>query len=207
MIKRFTVLFVVFAICISLGACAYRTPTSPTPTATIETIKPDDVVLGSVAVPAIKPRPIPTPTPTPVESVEPVETPKVYEIDEYEASLIAKTLYGEYRGEDKLQQAGVVWCILNRVDYYGGTIESVVTAPGQFHGYNKNHPVLDYLYDTTVDVLTRWYREKDGETDVGRVLPADYLWFGGNGTINRFRNAYSGKFDIWDWTLPDPYNT
>jgi hypothetical protein len=57
-----------------------------------------------------------------------------------------------------------------------------------------------------VDVLTRWEREKLGEADVGRVLPADYLWFGANKsyTLNVFRNAFTGG-DRWDWSYPDPY--
>ena len=134
----------------------------------------------------------------------PVEPEPVIEINAREAELIAQTLYGEYRGEDKLQQAGVVWCILNRCDAYGKSIKEVVTAPMQFHGYNKNHPVLPYLYDMAVDVMTRWEKEKMGEANVGRVLPKDYLWFGGNGTINRFRNAYEGG-TRWDWSLPNPY--
>ena len=201
-IRNLIILSVVFAICIGLGMYVYHIPANPTPTATIETIRPDDVILGS----AVKPEP--TPTPPPVESVEPVETPIVYEINEHEATLIAKTLYGEYRGEDLLQQAGVVWCILNRCDAWNESIEAVVTAPGQFHGYNKNHPVLDYLYDMAVDVMTRWEREKQGETDVGRVLPSDYLWFGANKTYtqNVFRNAFTGGTK-WDWSLENPYVT
>ena len=198
-LRKLTALLLILLIFISLGSCTFRIPADATQTTTVEVVeqvestvevdkpdKTDDVIL--------------------LGAIHEIETPEPI-INDYEATLIAKTLYGEYRGEDKLQQAGVVCCILNRVDHYGKSIESIVTAPYQFHGYDKNHPVLPYLYDTAVDVLTRWYREKDGETDVGRVLPEDYLWFGGNGTINRFRNAYEGEYDIWDWTLPNPYTT
>jgi hypothetical protein len=140
-------------------------------------------------------KPIPTPEPTPEIIIDP-----------YEAELIAKTLYGEYRGPDKLQQAGVAWCIVNRCDAWGETVETVVTAPNQFLGYRASNPVEPYLYDMAVDVLTRWEREKLGETDVGRVLPADYLWFGANKsyTKNIFRNAFTGG-DRWDWAMPNPY--
>ncbi len=47
---------------------------------------------------------------------------------------------------------------------------------------------------------------KDGEADVGRVLPSDYLWFTGDGKRNHFRNAYRGG-QIWDWSLPTPYES
>lgn len=47
---------------------------------------------------------------------------------------------------------------------------------------------------------------KDGETDTGRVLPSDYLWFSGDGKHNYFRNAYKGG-ETWDWSLPSPYET
>lgn len=134
----------------------------------------------------------------------PVDPEPSIEINARDAELIAQTLYGEYRGEDKLQQAGVVWCILNRCDYYGESIKAIVTAPNQFHGYSANHPVLPHLYDMAVDVMTRWEREKLGERNVGRVLPSDYLWFGGDGVTNRFRNAYTGG-TRWDWSLPNPY--
>lgn len=127
-------------------------------------------------------------------------------IDPRDAEYIAKTLYGEYRGPDKLQQAGVAWCIVNRCDAWGKTVEAVVTAPNQFLGYRASNPIEPYLYDMAVDVLTRWQREKLGETDVGRVLPADYLWFGANKsyTQNIFRNKFTGG-DRWEWGYPDPY--
>jgi len=145
-------------------------------------------------------------SPAPVVEVvayEPAPEPEP-EISEEDAVLLARTLYGEYRGTDKLQQAAVCWCILNRCDRYDQSVEAVVTAPNQFTGYSSSHPVDDELYDTAVDVLRRHAREKAGESDVGRILPKDYLWFTGNGTVNTFRNGYSqGK--RWDWSLPDPY--
>ena len=54
------------------------------------------------------------------------------------------------------------------------------------------------------DVGHRWWSEKCGEEDVGRTIPADYLWFWGDGRENYFRNQYQGGV-TWDWSLPDPY--
>lgn len=99
-----------------------------------------------------------------------------------------------------------MWCALNRVDHGYGDIITVVTTPKQFVGYNEENPVDDGLITLCIDVLTRWYAEREGQVKVGRVLPADYLWFSGAGERNHFRNAYRGG-DRWDWSLPSPYES
>jgi hypothetical protein len=125
-----------------------------------------------------------------------------------EAEYIAKALYGEARGCSTTEQAAVVWCILNRVDDESGLwpddIIGVVTQEHQFIGYSPEHPVLPELYDLAMDVLERWQLEKGGETDVGRVLPADYCYFQGDGQHNYFRREFEGGPD-WDWRLETPY--
>lgn len=125
-----------------------------------------------------------------------------------EAEYIAKTLYGEARGCSTTEQAAVAWCILNRVDDESGLwpddIIGVVTQEHQFAGYSQEHPVLPELYDLAMDVLERWQREKTGETDVGRVLPADYCFFQGDGQHNYFRREFEGSRE-WDWRLESPY--
>lgn len=139
--------------------------------------------------------------------IAPIHTPAPeITVDPRDAELIAKTLAGEYFGPDLDQQAAVCWCILNRCDAWGKTVEEVVTQPNQFLGYHASNAVEPRLYDMAVDVLTRWEREKAGETDVGRILPRDYLWFAANSdyTKNIFRNAYEGG-DRWDLQLPSPY--
>lgn len=122
-----------------------------------------------------------------------------------EATYIARTLYGEARGLSQTEQAAVVWCVLNRADNWGMDIIEVITAPGQFAGYRASNPVWPELYDLAQDVLARWRRERNGETDVGRVLPQGYMWFSGNGVTNIFRDAYRGG-DVWDWSLESPYD-
>ena len=123
-----------------------------------------------------------------------------------EVDLLAKTVYGEARGLNALEQSAVVWCILNRVDAYNSTIVDVVTAPNQFHGYNYDYPVTDEIKALVEDVLVRWQMEKLCIGDVGRTLPKDYMWFHGDGRHNYFRNAYSGNYTTWDWSLGNPYD-
>lgn len=120
---------------------------------------------------------------------------------------LAKVLYSECRGvPSDMEKACVAWTACNRVDAeYGDTIYDVLTTPNQF-AYHKNTPVTEELYDLALDVLTRWNDEKNGITSVGRVLPKEYMWFRGDGKHNYFRNAFSGKYDIWDYSLDNPYD-
>ncbi len=136
---------------------------------------------------------------------EPEVTPQPW-TDE-EVVLLAKMLWGEARGvKSDTEKAACVWCALNRVDQGYGDITIVVTAPRQFVGYTESNPVDDDLKALCEDVLSRWYAEREGQAEVGRVLPADYLWFSGDGERNHFRNAYRGG-DRWDWSLPSPYES
>ena len=143
-----------------------------------------------------------------------VELPKFYTDDD--AIALAKMLYGEARGVGKLetaaggvsgkcQQAAVIWTVLNRYDAgFADSIKSVVVAPHQYYGYLESNPIDDELLDLAYDVLDRWNNERNGETNVGRVLPSDYMWFHGDGQHNHFRNKYRGG-SRWDWTLEDVY--
>ena len=143
-----------------------------------------------------------------------VELPTFYTDDD--AIALAKMLYGEARGvgeletaagavSGKCQQAAVIWTVLNRYDAgFADSIKSVVVAPHQYYGYLESNPVDDELLDLVYDVLDRWNNERNGETNVGRVLPSDYMWFHGDGQHNHFRNKYRGG-SLWDWTLEDVY--
>ena len=125
---------------------------------------------------------------------------------EEDAELLAKTLYGEARASHipTHQKAAVVWCVLNRVDAGQGTIEEVVTKKRQFVGYDEDNFVTVELYDLAVDVLERWQAEHEGQTDVGRTLPAEYLYFTGDGEYNYFTKEWNGG-PAWSWDLPSPY--
>lgn len=121
--------------------------------------------------------------------------------------MLARLMYDECRGVQSItEQACVAWTVLNRVDASSGSVSEVITAPNQF-SYCSSAPVLDDLYWLADDVLSRWNAEQNGETSVGRVLPPDYQWFVGDGEHNYFRNAYSGSYKIWDYSLPSPYES
>jgi hypothetical protein len=128
----------------------------------------------------------------------------IYIPDPYEVEMMSKTAWGEGRGLSTVEIAGIYWNIQNRVDSprWDNTVEGVLTHPGQYAGWSKHNPTEQRLLDLAYDVTNRWVAEKLGEEDVGRVLPADYLSFSGDGKHNYFRNA---KGQTWDWSLPNPY--
>ena len=127
--------------------------------------------------------------------------------DDTTVDAVAKVLWHEARGvPSDTEVACVVWTACNRVDAgLAGTVLEAVTAPGQY-AYNPDAPVEPRLESLARDVLLRWAREKNGQDQVGRVLPADFMWFHGDGEHNWFRNQYRGG-DTWYYTLESPYET
>ena len=134
-----------------------------------------------------------------------VELVKLY--TEADVEMLARLIYTEARGvRSKTEQAAVVWVVLNRLDNPNRlqkTIAEVVCAPYQFD-YRPWVPVTDEFKALAVDVLERWQAEKDGQADVGRVLPPEYQYFEGWGGRNWFSAEWkSGEF--WGWGLDSPY--
>lgn len=124
-----------------------------------------------------------------------------------EVKMLAKTLWAECRGvPSKARQAAVAWCALNRYDAgsFGSTLTEVLNQPHQFD-WKADAPVTDEMLYLAEDIVTRWWMEKQGAQDVGRTLPADYLFFEGDGKENHFRKEYEHTGETWDWSLPDPY--
>ena len=137
-----------------------------------------------------------------------------YTFNDKEVELLAKLVWGEAMGLDKLEQSAVIWCVLNRVDsqsrLFPDTIKEVILQPNQFSGYHKWCPVKEDIVDLVKDVLTRWYMEKDGIEDVGRTLPKDYYFFRGFSKHNWFftKSEYNKaklERNYWDWSLENPY--
>lgn len=130
-----------------------------------------------------------------------------YTVTNAEIEIIAKAVWGEARGCNKLEQSAVIWCILNRVDAGYGTIIDVVTAPNQFHGYSSNFTVTDEIRALTKDVIARWKLEKAYGGNFGRTLPSEYLYFSADvtGIGNVFRTKWAGDCKVWDWNCWNPY--
>lgn len=133
-----------------------------------------------------------------------------WEPDTEEVVMLAKLVWGEAGGiPSTTEQAAVVWCVLNRVDSpkYPDTVAEVVTQRYQFAGYKESNPATEEFMEIARDVLVRWHSEKNGTSDVGRVLPKDYLYFTGDGVRNYFTTEWSSSAAAYGWTLHSPYGT
>lgn len=151
--------------------------------------------------------------PTPIISTSPLLTlaPELeeqeYIPDAAEVEALAKMLYKEARGiASDMEKAACVWCVLNRIDdpRFPDTVLEVLEAPYQFAGYSVDYPVLPELATLAADVLKRYHAERDGESNVGRVLPAEYCFFTGDGKNNHFTIGWKDT-NTWGWTLESPY--
>lgn len=108
-----------------------------------------------------------------------------------EAALLA---WGEYSGSDYAQRTAPIWCACNRADAWGLTLDEVMHSDA-FHGLLTEREVPAEWYDLARETLARWELEKMGYIDVGRTLPSEYLYFGGNGTVNVYRTEYIGGLE------------
>ena len=105
-----------------------------------------------------------------------------------EAALLA---WGEYSGSDYAQRTAPIWCACNRADAWGMTLDEVMHSDA-FHGLLTEREVPEEWYDLARETLARRELEKMGYIDVGRTLPSEYLYFGGNGIVNVYRTEYIG---------------
>ncbi len=115
-------------------------------------------------------------------SAETTETP----LTSSDVTLLAKTVWGEARGCTPEEQRLVVWTVLQRVDADGAfaqydTIEAVITAPGQFVGYNENHPVDPNIYNLCLEALSDWQSGSEPPTHEIYAPTAPYYFFDGDG--------------------------
>lgn len=149
--------------------------------------------------------------PVPVEVTVTPDVSEDQDMPSKSAMALARTMWGEARGCSTTEQAGVAWCVLNRVSSpeFPDTVEAVCSqrteTVKQFDGYDPDNPLEPELLALAEDVLGRWELEQLGVGSVGRVLPADYLFFEGDGAHNHFRKDYIKTGETWGWTLASPY--
>jgi len=204
------------AICLILTICiftsAFYLPSAATGAANAATIPPATEP-AKTAQTQTDATTAPTDSTTPTEGTEPTVEIEVF-YTEVDAVILAKVMWAEARGvtgtykgvSATARKAAVAWCVLNRVDRggFGDSIVDVATAPNQF-AYFPDTPVTEDLLELAYDVLARWNLEQNNQADVGRTLPAGYLFFHGDGEENHFRKEFKGDGSYYDWSLPDPY--
>lgn len=107
-----------------------------------------------------------------------------------EITLVCQTVYGEARGCSKEEQQLVVWCICNRVDYSGTSVEQVVTASRQFHGYDPENPVTEEIFENVTEVLEAWSRNEEALVYEPYATTTEYRYFSGDGRHNWYREEW-----------------
>lgn len=125
-----------------------------------------------------------------------------------DAVSMAGTMCAEARGLDCREMSMVSWCILNRLDSgrFGSSLNAVIWSKGQFaHSTRTTADNGTDLVWLAQDVLTRYWKEKRGEKNVGRTLPSGYCFYYGNGKHNLFRVNNSGK-GAYEFGLVNPYD-
>lgn len=107
-----------------------------------------------------------------------------------EVTLVARVVWGEARGCSREEQMLVVWCICNRADAKGQSIEQVVTARNQFHGYSESNLVDEDILEVVREVLEAWSRGEEALVLEPYATTYDYQFFNGDGYHNWFREEY-----------------
>ena len=173
---------------------------------------PDAVTMPApTPIPTPEPTTIPTPEPTPTPIPEP-EDPFVYYYTEEDVITLAKVMYREAGGIlSDTEVACVGWVACNRYDsgisYFDAeSITSILTQPYQF-AWIPDTPIEGRFMWLAEDVLMRWNSEKNTGESCCRVLPAEYLYFHGDGVHNWFRIEYEHNGQYWDYSLPSPYES
>ena len=133
---------------------------------------------------------------------EDVRAKAIARITASDVADLANVMHSEANGLVTREVAMVAWCVLNRVDDNQGTIHSICNSKQFTRRGNKT--AYAWLAE---DVLIRWYLEKQGVPEVGRVLPRDYFWFTGDGRHNYFRNEFYGSKELTSlFYLDNPYD-
>lgn len=117
-------------------------------------------------------------------------------ITEEEETKLAKMLWGEERQYDYRERAAVIWHVFNRVDspLEANSVSKDLTH-AHYSGYVKSNPVEPWAVWVVRDVAWRYACEREGYTEVVRVLPKEYCYMAMHRGHNRFRDKYKGKHD------------
>ena len=129
-----------------------------------------------------------------------------------DVEALCKMVWGEALiTHSDMEMSATVWCAINRLEsgdpYFAGchSLYDIVTQPGQFYGYDESNPVDPHIEWLVNDVLSLWEKEADGGRVAGRTLPAEYLYFIGDGRHNHFTTEFMGGVE-WDWSYTNPYD-
>lgn len=158
---------------------------------------PVEEALIEVPVVAVTTTPAMTSTMPPTITTEPEPEPIVeLRYQEHEAQMVAQTVWGEIRGGTRDEWRLVIWCICNRVDSQHNdfknqnTIEAVVTAYRQFHGYSPTNPIDEDIMEVVLEELYKWSAGEEAPIIEPYATTSEYLFFYGDSVHNWFREEW-----------------
>lgn len=80
---------------------------------------------------------------------------------DYDMEILAKTIFGEARGEPQEGQIAVACCVLNRYKsnkwFSSSTIAGVCLKPWQFSCWNKNDPNSQKIANLTYPIYSQYF--------------------------------------------------
>lgn len=83
------------------------------------------------------------------------------------------------------------------------TLESIKKNP-KMDGQETHIIAACHMLAEMIDDASTVSTARNGEENVGRVLPAEYCFFTGDGRRNRFTTEWKST-DCFGWTLESPY--
>ena len=72
----------------------------------------------------------------------------------------------------------------------GQSVEEVITAPGQFHGYHEDNPVDPEILEAVEEVFCAWAYNEPAMILPPYATTSNYQYFSGDGVHNWFREEY-----------------
>lgn len=117
------------------------------------------------------------------KSIDTLRYKTEFEFDTEDIVILAQMVLGEAGGLSYTERAATIWVALNQYDVAQKKspqkLSAIVTRYGNFTGWHPTNEVTADNIWLVLDVLQRYEREKNGETDVGRVIPSGYVQFRG----------------------------
>lgn len=129
---------------------------------------------------------------------EEVLAQKMTEVDPELVQLAGRLLWGEAGCvSDDNNRKAALWCAINRVEQWGGTLKQRILQPYQFHGMAVQSPVPEHFYAEATEILALWEMSQEGW--VVPRLPVRFTFFeaGSDGLHNVFSTEYGGG-EYWD---------
>lgn len=117
------------------------------------------------------------------EPVSELAEPTLVFYTDADARAIAEVIHAEANGLDATQKRAVAWCVLNRVDDWGGSIQDTARS----EAFARSSEYTDEDLALANEVLLNW--SMGGPRD----LPEGYYYFNGDGKQNFFRMELSGE--------------